>query len=190
MRQVKIEYENFERDENKAMVAEMVLAYSFLFPVWLKVLTVSVYDRHTESEFLNGWSSGNPKYGTAEIGIRTKFFEKPTQWQRELVVHEMVHIAHMRLDEYIHDRLLAQVKERNEELHAFLEDDMHERIEEFTEHMALGIVEALSLPTREVPADAENAKTWRPEEFKRLPAVPEHKPLATVGHRRGEGDRP
>lgn len=188
MRQVKIEYENFERDENKALVAEIVLAYAWLFPVWLKTLTVSVYDRHAESETMNAWSSGNLKYGTADVGIKTNFFEKPTQWQHELVAHELVHIAHMQIAEYVHERLIAPIKERNEELYSFLASDVYDHIEHFVEHMALGLV--ANMQGTSATVTIHPPKTWRPEELHRSDAqvVPEHKPLAMVGHRRREGD--
>lgn len=163
MRQVKVEYENFERPENQELVAGIVQAYAWLFPVWLKTLTVSVYDKHPESDTMVGWSSGNTEYGTVEIGIRTTFFEKPTQWQHALVVHELVHIAHMQLAEYVHDRLIVPIKERNQELHAFLADDVYKRVEEFVEHMAVGIVADMQGASATVTIHP--AKPWKPEEL-------------------------
>lgn len=143
MRQVKIEYENFEREENKAMVAEIVLAYAFLFPTWLKTLTVAVYDEQQGKENFNGWSEGSPEYGTVTIGIRTLCMDKPIGYLTELMVHELIHIAHMKVFELI-KRTIGMAKERNEELYNFLEEDLRQRDEEFVEHMALGLVDALS----------------------------------------------
>lgn len=60
------------------------------------------------------------------------------------MVHELVHVAHMRVFDLLHTRLLPRYKDDNSDLHAFLEIDVKERIEEFVEHMALGIVDAMS----------------------------------------------
>lgn len=144
MRQVKIEYENFEREENKALVAEIVLVYAWLFPVWLKTLTIAACDRNPDWKTDDAWSEAKPEYGTAYIGICTALFDRPTEEQKGIVVHELIHVAHVRVFDLIHTRLLPRYKDDNSDLHAFLEIDAKERIEEFIENMALGIVGAMS----------------------------------------------
>lgn len=188
MRQVKIEYENFEREENKALVAEIVLAYAWLFPVWLKTLTVSIYDKHENGKCFEAWSSGDPEYGTAMIGMLTVCLDKPEEWFREMIVHELLHIAHMRVYEIMHDRLMAGLEESNPDLYKFLKEDLRQRVEEFMENTAVGLVENMQGTSATVTIHPQ--KTWRPEELHRSDAqvVPEHKPLAMEGHRRCEGD--
>lgn len=146
MRQVKIEYENFEREENKALVAEVIMAYAWLFPVWLKTLTVRIYDEHPDSHRWSAWSNGSPEYGTAAIEMMATCLDKPERWFRELMVHELLHIAHMRVYELMRSRILAHFKESNPELHEFLEEDMRQRVEEFCETTAVGLVGEMSQP--------------------------------------------
>lgn len=145
MRQVKIEYENFEREENKAMVAEIVLAYAWLFPVWLKTLTVRIHDEHSNSDTWSAWSKGSPEYGTASIGMMTTCLDKPEGWFREMIVHELLHIAHMRIYELMRTRIVAHFEESNPELFGFLEEDMRQRVEEFMVNTVAGIVANMSL---------------------------------------------
>lgn len=163
MRQVKIEYENFERDENKALVAEIVMAYAWLFPVWLKTLTVAVYDKHPDSDKWNGWSEGSPEYGTAEIGMMVSCLDKPTQYLNEVIAHELLHIAHMRVYELMRSRVIATFEESNPELYAFVEEEMRQRVEEFMENTAVGIV--ANMQSTSATVTIHPAKPWKPEEL-------------------------
>ena len=192
MRQVKVEYKNFERPENQELIAGIITAYDFLFPVWLRTLTVAVYDKHEDEDKWDAWSNGSPEYGTAEIGMMARCLGKPQKYLQEMIVHELIHTAHMRVYELMRNNILATLKESNPKLCAFVEEEMRQRVEEFMENTAVGIVGFVRGPNviREAaPADPSDARTWRSEKPKRLPTVPKHKPLAMEGHRSHEWEQ-
>lgn len=164
MRQVKIEYENFERPENQAMIAAIVETYSFLFPVWLKTLTVVVYDKHVDEDKWNAWNNGSPEYGTASIEMMVLCLDKSTQYLHELIAHELLHIAHMRVYELMRNRVIATFEESNPELYAFVEEEMRKRVEEFMENTAVGIV-GFAQELIVVHDSASNARPWTPRDL-------------------------
>lgn len=164
MRQVKIEYENFERPENQELVAGLIETYSFLFPVWLKTLTVSVYDKHVDEDKWNAWNNGSPEYGTASIEMMVLCLDKSTQYLHELIAHELLHIAHMRVYELMHNRLMAGLEESNPDLYGFLKEDLRQEVEKFVENTAVGIV-GFAQELSVVHDSASNARPWTPRDL-------------------------
>lgn len=137
---LQIRFQNFEKPENQEYVAAIVEKYRALLPRWLDRLTIVVYDQNEDAP--KGslcWVSGKPEYGFAHINILTAWFDKDADLQDELILHEILHIAHRRENSFIRGRLLYPLVERNAELHADLEDEYCERNEEFINSLSQGI---------------------------------------------------
>lgn len=134
-------YQNFELKDNERHVANIVNHYSWLFPSWLHALTVAIYDEHSDApEGTIAWASARPEYGTATIYILSRWLDRPEKNQRSFILHEILHIAQRREYNFVWDRLLNPMQNKNEELHAFLVEDYRERNEEFIEGLTRGII--------------------------------------------------
>lgn len=135
-----IRYQNFEKPENQEYVAAIVDKYRELLPRWIDRLTVVVYDENEDAP--KGslcWVSGKPEYGFAHINILSKWFDRDTDLQDELILHEMLHVAQAREYKFVWDRLINPLDERNPELYYALSEDYRERNEEFINCLAQGI---------------------------------------------------
>ncbi len=140
---VEISFVHFEKEENRAFVEALVRDYAFLFPTFLRHLTITIYDNHPDGEAnTQAWYTGNWEYGQGCINIMSSILDRPLRRQHEIIVHELVHISHMRLLSLIQRRLIDRVKESDSELGTYISDDTAERVEEFTEHMTRIIVDA------------------------------------------------
>ncbi len=141
-----IKYQNFELKSNQCHVGKILDTYSALFPYWLHTLTVAIYDECGDRpEGAMDWNDAKPEYGFATISILSKWLDRPERQQRSFILHEILHIAHRREYNFVWDRLLNPVKERNEELHTFLVEDYRQRNEEFIEGLAHAILEGDAL---------------------------------------------
>ena len=137
---LKIRYQNFEKPENEQYVAAIVEKYRALLPRWLDRLTIVIYDNNEDApEDRIAWNRAVPEYGYAHINIHSKWLDKDADLQDELILHEILHVAHGRERNFICDRLLDPVQDRNKELYSFLCGDYRERNEEFINCLAQNI---------------------------------------------------
>lgn len=136
---VEIQYVQFEKEVNRVFVEGILEQYSFLFPRYLRLLRITLYDDLEADGGPDAVCKANCKYGYAYIDIASKFLDRALSRQHHIIVHELVHIAHYQVLSFMRGRLINRVKESNPELADFLEEDSTERVEEFTEHMT-GII--------------------------------------------------
>jgi len=135
---VSIQYQNFEKKENLDLVHDLILQCSFLFPRWLKNLTVCIYDQAPpESPYLEARvNSENWEYGSAQLDIYAKFFDRPKDRQLNTIVHELLHITHGKLLAFDRNYLLGFIEGEDERLASMLRTRHTEIMEEFIETMA------------------------------------------------------
>ena len=139
--ELEITYHNFESESNRAHIDKIIKQYSWLFPSWLRELKVGIYDTHDDHpEDTIAWSTGRPEYGSSTINVMSSWLDRPLQLQHSLVLHEILHIAHRREYNFVWDRLLNPLQNRNEELHTVLVEDFRERNEEFIEGLTRAIL--------------------------------------------------
>ncbi len=135
---VSIQYQNFEKKENMDLVHDLILQSSFLFPRWLKNLTVCIYDQpptefpHLEARVY----SENWEYGIAQMDLYAKFFDRPEDRQLNTIVHELIHITHGKLLTFDRKYLLGFIEGEDERLANILRTRHTEIMEEFVETMA------------------------------------------------------
>ena len=140
---VQISFVHFEKEENRAFVEALVRDYAFLFPTFLRHLTITIYDNHPDGEAnTQAWYTGNWEYGQGCINIMSSILDRPLRRQHEIIVHELVHIAHMRLLSFMRKGLIKLMGQSNSDLGNYLDAESTERVEEFTEHMTRIIVDA------------------------------------------------
>ncbi len=136
-----IQFQNFEVKANESYVRDIVYRYKYILPPWLRTLTVEIYDEHSDApEGTIAWIKGKPEYGFAIICILSRFLDRPEKEQRSFILHEMLHIAHRREYNFVWDRLLSSVQDRNKELHKFLVEDYRQYNEEFISQLTYAIL--------------------------------------------------
>lgn len=137
-----ITFQNFELERNKIHIGDIIERYQHFFPSWLHELTVTIYDNLADDQpkATIAWSKSYPEYGSGSIFILSKLLDRPEREQHSFILHEMLHIAHRREYNFIWDRLLNPVKDRNEELYDFLVEDYRERNEEFIEGLTRSLL--------------------------------------------------
>jgi hypothetical protein len=136
-----IQLQNFEVKANESHVRDIIYRYKYILPLWLRSLTVEIYDEHSDApEGTMAWNKARPEYGFATICILSRFLDKPEKQQRSFILHEMLHIAHRREYNFVWDRLLNPVQNRNEELHKFLVEDYRQWNEEFINQLTYAIL--------------------------------------------------
>lgn len=140
---VEIEFQNFEVKANETHIGDIIRQYGFFLPSWVYKLTVEIYDslRDDQPEGMIAWSKARPEYGHATICMLTSILDRPIKEQYSYIIHEILHIAHRREYNFVWDRLLSPVQDRNEDLHKFLVEDYREHNEEFIEHMTRCILQ-------------------------------------------------
>ncbi len=142
-----IKYQNFELKSNERCVDDILNRYVSLLPSWLNVLTIAIYDEHGDGpDGAMAWSKASPEYGFATISILSKWLDRPVKEQCSCILHEILHIAQRREYNFVWDRLLNPVQDRNEDLHKFLVEDYRQRNEEFIEGLSHALVEAMGCP--------------------------------------------
>lgn len=145
---VEIRFQNIEKTENQNYIGAIVDKYRALLPRWLDRLTIVIYEKNEDApDDAICWVNGKPEYGFAHINILTAWLDKDPDLQDELILHEILHIAHRRENSFVRGRLLYPLAERNAELHDVLADDYRERNEEFTNSLAQGIRALLNAST-------------------------------------------
>lgn len=136
-----IQYRFFENPNTQAQVESIIAYYAHLLPPWL-------HELHVNSCSQNGEAVANtlvkPEYGLATIEIYPMFWDLPSNKQQLCLLHEVIHVAHGRVLSLVQRRLLHHLKETNEDLHNFAEDEFRERTEEFIENLT----RALDFPGR------------------------------------------
>lgn len=139
--ELKILYQNFELKSNQNFIGDILNSYIALFPLWLNELTITIYDDHGDRpEGMMAWSKARPEYGVASISIMSGWLDRPEGEQRSFILHEVLHIAQRREYNFVWDRLLNPIQDKNEELHTFLVEDYRERNEEFIGHLTDAIL--------------------------------------------------
>lgn len=138
---IDIRFENFELKSNETHICDIVDLYRYILPAWLYTLTVTIYDENEDApEGTVAWSKATPEYGFASIGILSRILDRPLKSQHRFILHEILHIAHRREYNFVWDRLLNPIQDRNEELHKFLIEDYRHRNEEFIEELTRAIL--------------------------------------------------
>lgn len=138
---LEVTFHNFELPSNEHYISDIIDRYRYLFPSWLRMLSMSVYDEKEDMpESTVAWNTARPEYGEASINIFSRWFDRPERDQRAFILHEILHIAHRREYNFVWDRLLNPMAKNNEELHGFLVEDYRERNEEFIEGLVRAIV--------------------------------------------------
>ncbi len=136
-REVEIHYNQVEKMENLNLIHGIIEKCSFILPSWLRSLTVTVYDNPPDDA---QWSEANCspenwEYGTACIRVFAKFFDRTEQSQHEIIIHELIHVAHGKVLALATGRMLACVEKNNKDLYDDMLTSHHQVVEEFTEHM-------------------------------------------------------
>jgi hypothetical protein len=124
-------------EKNRRAASKMVRRWSWLVPTWCERLVIEESDETTSgSPGERAAAASMPEYKHAIIRLNTSFWSLDETDQSHAILHEIIHIAHGRVLNTMIRRLLDPIKEKNEELYAYAESDMMERIEEFTETLA------------------------------------------------------
>lgn len=125
---------------NIDVVREHVKACSRFIPYWCDTLIVE------EGPPTGGEGSreaagafSRPEYKCAVIRIQPTFYAMAHEDQRHCICHEMIHVAHGKIMNFMGNKLIDPLREENPRLHEYLNDHFHDLIEEFTETMANGL---------------------------------------------------
>ena len=82
---------------------------------------------------------GSKEYLHFTLNVYYAFFDCPVEVQREKIIHEIVHTNHAALIMFVRDRLINPIRDRNPELHEYLDPEFTEKVESFTQSMAFAI---------------------------------------------------
>ncbi len=134
---VEVGYWNIESSENFDKLHAIVERCSFLFPSWLKELSISLYNHPAEGQKASDAACRPEKweYGRAELDIFAAFWDRTEQYQHEVIVHELVHVMQGKQLSVVRNDILPRVEEHNKELGEHLERQFREINEEFVEAM-------------------------------------------------------
>ena len=77
------------------------------------------------------------EYRSASISIYPAFFDQSEKDRHRMLLHEIVHLYHVNVSEWVKKVLISPLKESNSDLHDARSEDFRERVERFTQDMAL-----------------------------------------------------
>ena len=148
IRGVDILFGNIENPKSYELLKGMLERCAFLFPSWLTTLQIDLYDDAPEgSGVLATCYAERWQYGRAVIDLYAKFFERCTETQYEILIHELVHVMHGKVLAFTRNEALEYVKGKNEDLFKNLTKQHNDIIEEFTVMittiiMGMGVIDA------------------------------------------------
>lgn len=129
---LEIEFRYFENPDNERLVREIIERYRGLLPSFIRRLCVDSVCGDSSSDVSS--TRVMHEYGLATIEVHDPFWDSSPKMQLEYMCHEMVHVAHSRILNFVRGRVLAPLKESNPELYTYCDEEFRERIEEFTQH--------------------------------------------------------
>ena len=141
---VDIHYRNIENSKNLETLHGLVENCSFLFPTWLKILTIDLFDKPNEGKtmdavcFCEKW-----EYGCASMDIFASFWDRTEHQQQHILIHELVHVMQGKQLSVVRNDILRHVTEKNKELGEHLERQFREINEEFVEAVTDAIASRL-----------------------------------------------
>lgn len=140
--EVVVTYDQFENGRNIELIQGILEKYSFLFPTWLMKLRIVVFDQSCEedSSLEASVQPENWEYGHATIDIMAKFFERTSERQEHIIVHELVHVIHGKAMSFDRKNLLDFVRGTNKDLGIHLTRAHTEINEEVTETLTRIII--------------------------------------------------
>lgn len=142
MREVEIRYRFFEIKREEDRIRELVESMLFLIPRWVHCLS---FDRYGNSDGDGSAASVNNEreYRFAVVSINDKFFTAGDDRHALMLIHELIHLQHAQVYEWMRDRVLAPMENTNEDLHFHCKAEFMERVEGFTQDMAYAIHELM-----------------------------------------------
>lgn len=134
---MKVRYNYFENTDQKNRVEALFEKYKHICPSWLRELDFDKYNTSTDGDIgIRGSVNCSAAYGTATIYIYSSFFGAPLDMQHDDFRHELVHIAHGKILNFVDDRLIPDLENYDKGLAKYMRQDFRDRVEEFTQHMA------------------------------------------------------
>lgn len=130
-----IVFRGFENSGEQSSAKILLGSLLFLVPHWVKLISVkrmtttSIDDPACAIETCekNRWCA---------MSLYEGFFSSPEDEQSIYMIHELLHLQHCVVVDWVMNRLIKPLSDRNMELHGYCLDEFTERFERFTEDMA------------------------------------------------------
>jgi hypothetical protein len=130
-----ITYHYFDNPEQESIAKELVDELASLFPIWVRRLYVHSVRKDNQS--ITASVRLHSDYLFATLELPASFFELQPNDRRHAILHETVHMYHEPILVWVRDKVIYPIKDRNKELHEYLDEEFTERIERFTTDMEL-----------------------------------------------------
>lgn len=129
-----IECIGFRNAEQQKAVVDRIKDYLFLFPCWAERLYI--IQRHLKSSDLaRVW--GEEQYRCVRMEIDNSFGSLSDANQDWTIRHEVVHMVLFPLSNWVETRLLDPIRDEDEKLYGYMDQDYTERIEAVTEDLTI-----------------------------------------------------
>ena len=149
----KITYHYFEGDHEQH-VRDVIAPWIPFLPHWLLRLRIRCQGKSEDGEHAS--VDPCPDYRCATINLFYEFYDRDISEQRQIMLHEIVHIHHWTFISWVRRLLLAPLKDENPRLY----DAMWEEARTRSENMACDVTESL-VSLVEVQSLANQAKKER-----------------------------
>jgi hypothetical protein len=139
----------FRSEEQERRTREIFEPLRILLPRWLQSLQLAKVQQGDNDTIMEVVSS-HP-YRDARINIYDRFFAMKAEEQREVAIHEILHIHHEPVDDYARTRLIEYAKSQNEDLAITFDKEYTDRMEGFVQDLS-HLIDGL-LPKRTTPKE-------------------------------------
>lgn len=140
MRPCEISYVYFDNSDQERILREIVEPLRFLLPEWLRDLTFSKVD--TEEKYALKCNVRR-EYRMAEICVRSAFFGQPKPTLRLNVIHELIHLHHAYVNDFVRVRVQDYVGSQNADLNKAMQSEYTDHLEGFIQDFAYVIRDLL-----------------------------------------------
>jgi hypothetical protein len=141
VRQCEVTYSYFDNADQERILREIVEPLRFLLPEWLRSLTFEKVDVDEKYALK---CTVRREYRMAEIFVRGAFFGQPTHTLRLMVIHEIIHLHHAYVNDFVRCRVQDYVKPHNDDLNTAMQAEYTDHLEGFVQDFAYIIDDLIS----------------------------------------------
>jgi len=135
-----VEFQRFENFSQRSLVQSLIEEYASFIPPDCRELILCMCPQKDNNCMEVSTVS---QYRFAKIFVYPLFFVSAKKEQVETLLHELVHIHHTDIIDWVNRVIFLLIQERNPELHTVLQEEFFTRCEKFTEDFAIALAKNL-----------------------------------------------
>ena len=138
---MEISYRYFNNPDQEEYAREQIDSVKHLFPIWLRLVYIEALGHPGDDAVLS--VNMKEEYRSGSISLYPAFFDQSEEDRHRMLLHEIVHLYHVNVSEWVKKVLISPLKESNSDLHDARSEEFREREERFTQDMAFLLKEII-----------------------------------------------